>query len=366
MKIVYILKKGLKCYPPCLAQVLYLNDLGVELEVYHGSESKAVIDILDKRGIKHFTLKSDRDNSNKIQSIFTLLKYTKEIKKIIKSINKDDILWFGNCESVLTIGKQLKGRKFVLSVLELYETNTIYGKFLTKHINSALAVLCCEKHRAEIMRVWYKMDKTPYILPNKPYNNDNELNEKNLPEDVIDRIEKIKGKNVLLYQGILTPDRPLDVFAQAVGELNDDNIVFAVMGKASEEVKSKILSVCPNTEFLGYVPSPQHLLVSKYAKIGIANYDYSLLNNVFCAPNKIYEYSKFGIPMIVSKNLSLVETVGDEGAGECVDFNDIKQIKSSIIKILKNHDKYSDNAKKFYLKADNYQVMETIVDRLNA
>ena len=39
MKIVYVLKKGFKFYPPCLAQVLMLNDKGIDLEVYHGCDT---------------------------------------------------------------------------------------------------------------------------------------------------------------------------------------------------------------------------------------------------------------------------------------------------------------------------------------
>lgn len=366
MKIVYILKKGLICYPPCFAQVLYLNDLGVDVEVYHGKESDAVLDILEKRGIKHHILKSDKENVNKIQRATTLLRYTKEIVKILKSVPKDVVIWFGNCESALTVGRFLKERKVVLSILELYDKETIYGKFLTKYINYAHAVLCCEKHRAEIMKVWYKMDKTPYVIPNKPYDNIGQLNEGSLTKEIQEKIKCFSKKKVLLYQGIISQDRPLDIFAKAVSEIGDDDLLFVVMGKATNEMKQQIQSICKNVEFVGYVPSPQHLLISKYAKIGVANYDYSVLNNVFCAPNKIYEYSKFGIPMIVSKNLSLVETVGYSGAGECVDFNDVAQIKAGIIKILNNYNTYSKNAKNFYAETDNFKGIKDILEDINA
>lgn len=35
MKMIYILKKGFQFFPPCLAQVLYLKELGAELEIYN-------------------------------------------------------------------------------------------------------------------------------------------------------------------------------------------------------------------------------------------------------------------------------------------------------------------------------------------
>lgn len=51
MRIFYFLKKGFQFYPPCLAQILMLNDLGVELEVYHGKNSDFINQLLDKRGM---------------------------------------------------------------------------------------------------------------------------------------------------------------------------------------------------------------------------------------------------------------------------------------------------------------------------
>lgn len=363
MKIVYILKKGFQCYPPCLAQLLYLNDLGVELEVYHGENSEAVNNILQERGIKHYTLQSDRKNTNRIGSIVTMLKYMREISKIIKKVDNDTLLWFGNCESFITITKLLKNRKYVLSVLELDDYDSLYGKNIRKVIHSAKAVLCCEKHRAAIMKVYYGLDKEPYVLPNKPYELKNEEAERCvLPLETQEKIERLQDKFIVLYQGIITPDRPLDKIAKALSNIGDENIVFTIMGQASEEYKKELSLYYNHIEFMGYIPSPQHLEVTKIANVGIANYDYSCLNNLFCAPNKIYEYAKFGLPMLTSQNIGLTETVGRFGAAECVDFNDVKQIEIGIKKIKDNYNSYVNNAYKFYNHTDNFETIKTIIE----
>lgn len=361
-KIIYILKKGFQLFPPCLAQLLYLNDMGVELEVYHGQNSDAINTILDNRGIKHHTLKSDRNNYTRLQSFQTLFEYTMEIKKIIKTIPKGTILWFGNCESCVTVGKIIYDRKFVLSVLELDDIDSLIGKLLKKVINQATAVLCCEKHRAAIMRVYYKLKREPYVLPNKPYEFQNEVVE--LDDRYKGIIDPIKDKFIVLYQGIVTPDRPLDKIADALNLLNDENIVFLVLGKAGEEYQVELQKHYPRTVFGGFIPSPQHLLVTQYAKIGIANYDYSCLNNLFCAPNKIYEYAKFGMPMITSSNIGLTETVGRANAAICVDFCDAAQIADGINTIKENYDFYSKAAVDFYEGTSNYETMKKVVDEL--
>ena len=362
MKVVYILKKGFQCYPPCLAQLLYLNDLGVELEVYHGENSNAINSILDERKIKHNTLQSDRKNTNRFGSALTLLQYTFEISKIIKKIDKNTLIWFGNCESFMTITKHLKHRKFVLSILELDDYNSLYGKNIAKVIKSAQAVICCEKHRAAIMQVYYGLNYRPYVMPNKPYELHESAESKYVLQlDVEKKIDNIRNNFIVLYQGIITKDRPLDKIAKALSKINNDNVVFAVMGEANEDIKKELVSHYKNTVFFGYIPSPQHLQVTKIAKIGIANYDNSCLNNLFCAPNKIYEYAKFGLPMVTSNNIGLIETVGQAGAAECVDFSDVDKIATAIKKILKNQAVYAENARKFYNETDNLETMKMIV-----
>lgn len=364
MKVTYILKKGLHHYPPCLAQVLYLKDLNVDIEVYHGEESTVINQILDERGIKHHILQSDRRNENKLQSMVTMYAYCRELRNILQRIPTNELIWFGNCESAMGAGNRLHGRNYVLSVLELYDKGSYYDRFLKKYIHDAKLVLCCEKHRAEIMRIYYGLKKAPYVLPNKPYELNHDLREEDLSDDVKCKITQMQGKTVVLYQGIITADRPLDRIAAALNNMNDPNICFAVLGRASKEMEQKLKGIYENTLFMGYVPSPQHLLITKYADIGIANYDFSCLNNLFCAPNKIYEYAKFGVPMLTSKNISLVETVGRYKCAECVDFSDVKRIEEGIKKIITNKEIYARNAIAFYEDCDNKAVLEKVIQEL--
>lgn len=362
MKITYILKKGLKYYPPCLAQVLYLNDLGVDLTVYHGEDSPYINTLLERRGIRHYLLKADRDSKTRIQSYVGLFRYTKEISVILKKIPKDEVLWFGNCESLLTVSHLVKGRKFVMSVLEWYDVGTNYYRLIRKCIGSAAAVICCEKHRAAMMRCVYHLDKTPIVMPNKPYDDGEDT--VSLPETVLSLPREIDGKFTILYQGMIAGDRPLDKIAEAVQKLHDPDMVFLVMGKKSPEMEEKLNGICSQIRFVDFIPAPQHLAVTKLAQVGVANYDQSCLNNVFCAPNKIFEYAKFGIPMICSENPGLSETVGAANAGKCLDFSDADRLADALREIKNHYAEYSACAKEFYDAVDNKSMMKMVLDML--
>lgn len=99
--------------------------------------------------------------------------------------------------------------------------------------------------------------------------------------------------------------------------------------------------------------------------MGIAVYDDSNLNNQFCAPNKIYEYAAFGIPMITSENLGLTETVGVYRAGRCVDFKNVDALADAMKDIRDQYKVYALNTRKFYEAADCKKAIEHIKNLMN-
>ena len=360
MKIIYLLRKGLHFYPPCLTQILTLNDYKYEIEVYHGNNSKYIDELLDDRGIIHYTFETDRYNKNRLESALNFISLGMEARKVQSSLDKDAILWLGNLETAMSLnGSQLKKHKFILNVLELYDEHTIYDNWLKKYIKNASVVVACEKHRAAIMQCRYNLKELPVVIPNKSY--DVDIKNK-IQDDSI--IKSIKTNFIVVYQGIISEDRPLDKVAKALALLGDKSIVFLIMGKCDERYKSDLKKIYSNILFTGYVPAPQHLLYTQYCNIGIANYDKSLLNNVFCAPNKIYEYTKYRIPILCSDNIALEETIGEARAGICLDFLDEDIIMKAIQEIKDNYDTYSVNAKEFYCSLNVEKKINDIICRV--
>ena len=59
-KVIYLVKSNLHYYPPCMAQIQMLDDLGIEVEVWYGSSASNALEILSKRGIKLVPLSDKR------------------------------------------------------------------------------------------------------------------------------------------------------------------------------------------------------------------------------------------------------------------------------------------------------------------
>lgn len=366
MKIIYLMRNALHLYPPCLSQINYLHDYGIELLVACGDFASSTEKLLNDRKIRYKKLNVKKKHTGLIGKIESYTSYKFAVEKLLKEDYVDgDFLWFGTADSAFSLSTILASQKYryVLSVLELYDNNKFYKNGVGKVINDASIVIACEETRAAIMKCWWKLGKKPYVLPNKPYSHPRVRNLEGSTIEIKNMINQIKDRNILLYQGIISLDRDLGVLAKALNKI-DKNIDLVMMGKEIGGSADKIRAIYPRTIYLGYVPAPLHLEITSHALIGVANYDDSCLNNLFCAPNKIYEYTGFGIPVLCSDVPGLLNTIGKYEAGICTDFNCVEEISHSIFEIYDNYAKYSHNASVFYDSTNNNVVMKKIIKEI--
>ena len=202
------------------------------------------------------------------------------------------------------------------------------------------------------------------MFPNKPYPN-YQIARNTTVENVKARqvIEQLNGKKIILYQGIILKnrnERVLDKFIEAVDKLGDD-YAFVVMTNAEhafEGVNSHNFFSIP------FVEPPLHLHVTSHAYIGILSYFAVypvVLNVLYCAPNKTYEYGMFGIPMLSNDVPALSSMYDRYHAGICVDRFEVDDICRAILEIEKNYEEYSAGSKRFFDSMDIRQCFDNIL-----
>lgn len=362
MKIVYIIYNKLHFYPPCVSQIRIIKKLGYDIDLIYGNCDTNTINILKKENINCIHIKYD--NEDGISKFTKLIRIYQFRKKLIKKIGEYDknktLFWFGNAESSLTLKGKMKGRRYILSLLELYEENTVMHKLLHGIVEKAEHVTSCEETRGYLTKYWYKLNYVPTILPNKSYQQLETKNFSGSCEVTQKIISEIKGDDIIIYQGYINDNSELISFAKALNKINS-NYKLLLMGIDQNNVYSKIKKIYKNTIYYDYIPAPLHLEITSHAKIGILFYNKSKLNNVYCAPNKIYEYSAFGIPIIGNNIPGLKNTIGAAKAGLCIDF-DKDDIVASILELEKNYKSYSKNSRKFYENCDNVSKIKEIID----
>ena len=108
--------------------------------------------------------------------------------------------------------------------------------------------------------------------------------------------------------------------------------------------------------------------MTKISYIGFLTYHAPLgdiensINTLYCAPNKIYEYSLFDKPMLSTNNPALYEIYKNYHIGKSLDDFSPKNIAKVILELDKHYKEYSSNCNSFYNAID---IEKLILDVIN-
>ncbi|MEE0944421.1 MAG: glycosyltransferase [Clostridia bacterium] len=364
MKIFYCVR-SLEAIPSCMYNIQMLCDGDFEVVPVIGRSTQSLDKIFASRGLKYIST-VNKGSKNKYINHFQLTsQYRKNIKTALKEYTDEDLIIFGTADSAIRVMQLLKNKNYVLCLKELHENPWYFPILLKKLSKRAKGIICCEKNRSRIIQFRWGLKKRPYTITNKPYGYQTERYLEPTTDQTKELVEKIKDKKVIVYQArhIHFAEELINL-AKALKKLNSD-ITLVLIGTVDHpEDREKIDGIYGNTVWTGHISAPMHLEITSYAKIGVAVYAENSLNNMFCAPNKTFEYAGFGIPSLCNDVPGLVESIGMSGAGKCVDWSNVDEIKMAIDDILSDYDEYSERAKSFYESEDNATAIKEIVNEI--
>lgn len=366
MKIILIHKAEFPKRPPVISSTLILSELGHDVTLITENLNDYWRNELPKYNIKAEVVANKYAQYGKLGKILAYYNFKKEVFRIVEKEKKQHgsvLLWIEGAQTIVALGSKVNDYPHILQIQELHEGSKMQLKAISKVIGTAKAVFMPEYNRAAIYRVWFKLDKMPYLLPNKPevVCNDEELEK--ISEKHRERLEPLKDKKVIIYQGFLGKDRDLTPFVKAVKELGGD-FRLAVMGEYRKSI-DLYKEIDPQLIHIDYTPAPEHLAFTAKCYIGLLSYNPHILNNAFCAPNKIFEYAKFGIPVLCNELPGLKWLLDSNKAGLAVDITNVEEIKKAILEIDNNYQEYSKNAQNLYCSVDNKNTIRVALSKID-
>lgn len=204
-------------------------------------------------------------------------------------------------------------------------------------IKSASLVVAANEERRKLMSYVYKLKKTIYIL--------------NVASVKRDKVNLSSKRNVIVYQGYLSSERGVDFFINNHLQIDEKYTLKLIGGGPQlEHYKERVnkLKLENRIVFTGLLNQKCLYEESQNSKIGIITYPLNDLNNYYCSPNKIFEYAKMKIPMIVTKQPFLMALIRKYHMGEVLDMekgeNEYKKI---IDKIDSNYSYYIERMDDF-------------------
>lgn len=370
-KILIIHKNIIENEPPTQMVIQHLTDLGYDVRVITLGLNGYWKDEFSKRGVVYkdlgmsdFVTSKKRSFSSKIK---VWLQYRKAVIKELSLYNDDEsIVWFVDADSIapLLFSKIFNNIKYVMHILEMYDHSYFYRYVLNKYIKRAKRLIVCEENRAAIFNVWFKPKKYPAVLPNKPYRLLDNAHSVDFLQEKHPELYNVlmdKHSKVILYQGVISPDRDLSFILKAINEM-PENFIPVLMGR-DFNMLNHYKEICTRLIHISFIPAPQHLYITALARIGILMYDPLSLNQIFCAPNKIFEYSGYGIPMVGNNIPGLSFPFQKFSCGKI--FSPAKntiEMKKIIEEIDSNFEKYSHGAKTLFSSVNNEKIIREVLE----
>lgn len=376
MKTIIVYIGNIMHCPPALSVVKVLDDIRIETVLCTiGTNKNAIVNSLGRLHNTQIELVGgEYRNDISLSKKFVRMKMIrKKIWEVIEGRYDDDtVIWLVGEETVKHVGEKIVKKKYILHLLELNEGlyyisgNPILKLDYKKIARKARVVVEAEYNRAHITKAWWGLEKLPMVLPNKPYRSRAIPRETAISsnDEVKSVIEKIKDKRIILYQGNISDERPLDKYVHAIDALGDKYAFLMMINGTNpySKIKSK------NFYCLPFINPPFHLEVTSWSHIGILSYipvknSYSILNTLFCAPNKIWEYSMFGLPMIGNDLPALKNTFDHFQNGICLTDYSESSIIDAITKIDSSYDNYKKASYEFYNSVDIISIIKQILEK---
>ncbi|AZQ44695.1 glycosyltransferase family protein [Nonlabens ponticola] len=357
-KIVFPLLREVKTIPPTISLIEYLGKKGYEVVFFTYYSSGSAFD----NSIKTITVSNDPYPSDLISRILAKIKFNWLFFNYYRK-NKENIhsLWFGALD---VIGMHF----FYKNVIKVYQAHELEERSV-KNAGKFDYVIVPEENRAWILYFLGKMQRKPLLLPNIPnYNSYTFTQDEELLEF------KKEGKVLVLYSGLidiqkrnlfallgaieLLPPAYCLVIIPSTVRVRDDFSLFKL------EIEKRALS---NRVFILESRTPPfHLDTIGTVDIGIGLYSATSLNNVYAAPNRLYEFTMMGTPVILPDYPGFKAFAKEfPYAINTVDANREKDMADTITSIYQNIDLAQRMCSKFcQLNADYDKYASVVVNSI--
>lgn len=345
MHILYVHKSYFDKRPPIISAVNWFLLLNYKVKLITAGINPETKKVLESRGVDIYDI--GPMPNQRIKKALFYIKFRRFARSLISQFVDNYTLWIGSVDAAIAIGPDTLGVPYVLQIQELYDKNSfILSKLKRLMLHSRVNVVP-DNARALIFRSWFDLKITPSLLPNKPLLINRKKYQVILNSKNAEKIAKLKGKKLFLYQALMIRMDTTDI-ARALLELNDEYVLGLFGGVRDKLLVEKLVNGYPNVVHFEQMDAPTHLTLTSHAYIGILTYNYESLNNVFCAPNKTWEYSAFGIPMIANNLPMLTQQLECFNAGKSYESGDKNTIKEAIRAITSDYGSYCVGSTKLF------------------
>ena len=314
-----------------------------------GSKDLKTKEYFNEIFIKRINIVSRKFGKNRLSLLIKFLEFCIRSSYYIGK-EKVDVLSI-HCLALLPLGVFIKTFYRCILVYDAHEleteTNGLSGinKKLSKFLERSL-IRYVDKVIVvnESIKKWYETSYS--IEPMVIFNSPPDINTKK--NNYFRKKFNIRSESkILLYQGLISPGRGIEFLIKTITEMKTNNFVIIFLGYGPQVELIKKSSITNKNIFFHEAVKPEELLaITSSADIGISLIEDVCLSYRYCLPNKVFEYSMAGLPIIVSNLEEMRHFVFKYKNGWVIDMQNESSL-SNLLEIIKdtNLEKYQNKSK---------------------
>jgi len=236
-------------------------------------------------------------------------------------------------------GKRMCGRNFFWYILE---------KLIVKRAD---LVIAANQDRSRMMKDHYGLPVLPTVMRNIPPSREDDVHATEVNDLYPDLLRRDASEKLILYQGGVSLARGIERILYALDFL-PESYRFIIAGDGMDLPRLKKIGKrfeCKGRfTALGKIENRLMTSIARFADVGIITYPFEGLNNIFCAPNKLFEYAHAGLPVVATNQPPLRRAIEAFRIGEVVTKTDSpRQIAQLLMKVAENKKDYQQQIKLF-------------------
>lgn len=290
--------------PPLLTAASCLATEGEQVMVAATGCGELTRAFLAEYGVEVTTCQRERIPAGKAAKAILAFSFVRLLRRTMARLNPD-ILWYHGRHGMRYAWwlRQTKPSLAVAHAHEMDSADSLDGRMQQAVLRRAGIVIVPEINRAWMMKLRSRSEAPFVVIPNR------------LPGRALPGADRGEARSAFLaaggsegcrqfviYQGLIREDRCLAEALAGFRKLARPDWGFIVIGSSPGSPAKDRLEAQHRDDrrivFLPRVQPPHHLEITRGCRLGILLYAPTELNNVYCAPNKVFEYAYFGLGMI--------------------------------------------------------------------
>ena len=358
MRILMFFPSRIDYLPPLLIAAASMSDLGAKVLVVASDSSLETVKYLHRHDVEVRVVREcDHPKTYRGRAILRARVGMALVRQVLSF--KPDCLWYhGEYAMEYSFIPGLNVRKVIVAhAHELCDREYFLQKVLDITLRRADLVVVPEVNRLWMLKMRSRSRARFFEIPNRPLRDALcRVDEASCSKDVFVRNGgSERCDRFLIYQGAFMEGRCLREIVYAFQSVKGEDLGLILLGGGlagdlTRELKSLARSD-RRIAVVSRVPPPNHLTITAGCTGGILLYAPLELNNIYCAPNKLYEYAAMGLGMILPDYPGLSTLSRIFGFGEVCDPEDTVSIRMAMEKVLAKGQAHYRHATSLFLES---------------